>query len=322
MKPNQLFLLTSMILVVFLPIGVSQDIDHQFRHLTTEEGLGHTDATCLAQDTSGFIWIGTYFGLNRFDGYEIKSYFNEDETINKAFLNRINSICINANNNIWLATQGGVQNFDISTECFLELSYPEAEHYNLNREVNNIHYSPNGYLLVGRKRGISFYKVEKDGLTLEPIHIPKGPDLSNIAIHKIKRDLEGNFWLASSSGVYFVTRDLTAVRKINITDQEGKDYVYILDIFFNGEKLWLTAEKGLLEANIGKMDGQNQRLPVTFIDIDGLLSKKNTSEEEAEENFYVTTIVDDKKGSIWIGTTNGLIQYQPNKENSTKGAYP
>ena len=34
-----------------------------FGHLAINEGLAHTDATCIAQDSTGLIWMGTYAGL-------------------------------------------------------------------------------------------------------------------------------------------------------------------------------------------------------------------------------------------------------------------
>ena len=68
-------------LFIFILISFSvsaQEIDYRFHHLTVDEGLAHTDATSIAQDQQGFIWIGTYRGLNRFDGYELKSFVNPD----------------------------------------------------------------------------------------------------------------------------------------------------------------------------------------------------------------------------------------------------
>ena len=42
-----------------------------FHHLTRNEGLLHDNVTCIAQDSLGFIWLGTHRGLNRFDGYTL-----------------------------------------------------------------------------------------------------------------------------------------------------------------------------------------------------------------------------------------------------------
>jgi ligand-binding sensor domain-containing protein len=54
----------------------AQPYAYQFNHLTVNEGLSHTDANCIAQDQKGYVWIGTLFGINRFDGYTVKRYYN------------------------------------------------------------------------------------------------------------------------------------------------------------------------------------------------------------------------------------------------------
>ena len=46
----------------------------RFEHLTSEEGLSSDIVWSVLQDSSGFIWIGTLDGLNRFDGNKFKIY--------------------------------------------------------------------------------------------------------------------------------------------------------------------------------------------------------------------------------------------------------
>jgi ligand-binding sensor domain-containing protein len=51
----------------------------RFNHLTVNEDLSHTDADDIVQDDKGFIWIATLFGLDRFDGYHVKRFYNRNE---------------------------------------------------------------------------------------------------------------------------------------------------------------------------------------------------------------------------------------------------
>jgi len=52
-----------------------------FHHLTRNEGLLHDNVTCIAQDSLGFIWLGTHRGLNRFDGYSLDAYKYEKDSL-------------------------------------------------------------------------------------------------------------------------------------------------------------------------------------------------------------------------------------------------
>ena len=45
-----------------------------FKHLTTENGLSNNKILDVIQDKTGFIWLATDDGLNRFDGYRFKVY--------------------------------------------------------------------------------------------------------------------------------------------------------------------------------------------------------------------------------------------------------
>src|SRR5678816_724391 len=55
-----------------LPLIEGTDI--RFTHLSTEQGLSQSRVDHMLQDRRGFIWIGTYNGLNRYDGYGFKTY--------------------------------------------------------------------------------------------------------------------------------------------------------------------------------------------------------------------------------------------------------
>ena len=48
--------------------------DTPFQHLTRESGLPHEIANAVAEDGAGFLWVGTYGGLVRWDGYRFRVY--------------------------------------------------------------------------------------------------------------------------------------------------------------------------------------------------------------------------------------------------------
>jgi ligand-binding sensor domain-containing protein len=52
----------------------SQMGEMQFERISIESGLSQSSVLCICQDSKGFLWFGTYEGLNRYDGYTFKVY--------------------------------------------------------------------------------------------------------------------------------------------------------------------------------------------------------------------------------------------------------
>jgi len=72
---KRFFLFTLLIQFHLLLVGsflnvYSQSERLQFKHFTPDDGLSSSSVTCFLQDYKGFMWIGTYYGLNRYDGLD------------------------------------------------------------------------------------------------------------------------------------------------------------------------------------------------------------------------------------------------------------
>lgn len=111
----------ALIFTITIPqVSQGQYSQFRFKHLTVDEGLSHTDANYIMQDSKGFIWIATYFGLNRYDGYTVKKFYNNNEPVDNAFKNRIRCLFASNSNHIWLGTEGGIQCFNPGTETYTD----------------------------------------------------------------------------------------------------------------------------------------------------------------------------------------------------------
>jgi ligand-binding sensor domain-containing protein len=78
-----------------------------FYRYTEKDGLSNNRVTCFLQDSLGFIWIGTQFGLNRFDGIRFKTYLAKEGDTNSISSNGINALALDRKGNIWIGTETG-----------------------------------------------------------------------------------------------------------------------------------------------------------------------------------------------------------------------
>ena len=53
--------------------------DMRFRRVDTREGLSNSEVFCIYRDSQGYVWFGTGYGLNRYDGYRIRTFFSYDK---------------------------------------------------------------------------------------------------------------------------------------------------------------------------------------------------------------------------------------------------
>src|SRR6266550_4164168 len=49
----------------------------RFTRFSTENGLSQTRVSQIVQDDQGFMWFGTQYGLNRYDGYKFRVFKHE-----------------------------------------------------------------------------------------------------------------------------------------------------------------------------------------------------------------------------------------------------
>lgn len=106
--------------------------------------------TCLLQDRTGFLWVGTTNGLNKFDGYHFTSYKNRQGNRNSLSNNTINALLEDRNGFVWVATMDGLNRFDPRTETFRQYRSNPADPKSIfSNETYSIAEDKAGFLWVG-----------------------------------------------------------------------------------------------------------------------------------------------------------------------------
>src|SRR5687768_15980774 len=98
--------------------GFSQKKNLSFTHMGRSEGLSQSFITSIVQDHKGFMWFGSYDGLNKYDGYKITTYKFNARDKNSLSNNNIKEVFADSKGNLWIATGYGLNRFDRETETF------------------------------------------------------------------------------------------------------------------------------------------------------------------------------------------------------------
>ncbi len=127
--------------------------DYLTRVYDSEDGLEGTTANCICSDENGFLWIGGYTGLYRYDGTELKKYLLGGRAI------PVNDIVVDHNGNLWIGTNGsGLYFFDGKefTKCKLNETVRGAN------VINRLYSDKDGIIWIGTKSGLFSIEAEQD----------------------------------------------------------------------------------------------------------------------------------------------------------------
>ncbi len=279
------------LLVCAIPsITYCQSFPYKFNYLTVDEGLSHTDANDIIQDKQGYIWIATYFGLDRYDGYTIKQYYNSNIPINNAFKNRIICIYPDSIGNIWLSTEDGLQCFNSRLEKYTDFKEPKKEgnpgFWKLFKSAENLLYG-----LTGSR--IKLYSIKGNYITEQKLAVPAGVQFSDMA-----SDNKDLLYLSSNKGLWTIdqNRNFKQVTISNITDQN------LSRVYFDNRNNLLTAAGNkvfLINQKQLKTRAANQKL---------IVNKQFVSNSSG----LIKNIAASNKPDYWINTGSSLLRLDSN----------
>jgi ligand-binding sensor domain-containing protein len=127
----------------------------RFENLSLKDGLSHPTVFCILRDKRGFMWFGTQNGLNKFNGYDFKTYIhspNEPESISH---NLVRTLCEDSQGWLWVGTAGGGLNrFNRETQHFIKYRFTPEDSHGLSSDfIGDLYEDELGSLWIGTLGG-------------------------------------------------------------------------------------------------------------------------------------------------------------------------
>lgn len=254
------------------------------------DGLSTTDVTCIKQDKNGILWIGCRTGgLNKYNKTtgEFKHYMMDDSNPYSIHSNRVEDI-EEDESGLWLATDNGIEYFNIHKEVFFKYGYGN---------INSICRDRNNQLWLGSLNGIYKFDVTSKKMIKHTSHHYLFSN-ENETIYRVMLDLKGNLWFATyNNGVYEYIPDRDSLNhfKHDPFDSNSISGNNVRAIFEdkNGT-IWL----GTLSDGLNMYDRED----VIF---------RHIKMKEGLPSNTVYDILEDKAGNLWLTTHNGISRLDP-----------
>lgn len=345
-----------LILCLFTILNSFQNVQAQqtaigFKHISYKDGLFQSPLVAVLQDKSGYVWLGSWNGLSRYDGVTFRNFRQSDLTDKNISHNRINKIYEDHKGELWIGTGGGLNLYNRKTETFLHVGLSNGKgggNFIAALESDN-----SGVLWVSTFKGIKYVNRKKNTLENVPLWEEQGEDeLYKGVSFALFLDNQQTIWAGIKHGLKRFDPRTKKVIPLPEVLLNNKELIASKIVVINQDQagnIWFgTEESGLFKYNAQEntctrylhLANYGNSLPSNWInDIlikgdeiwiatrNGLAifnGKNNTFANYNHDSANSRSISDDsvwsfmkdRSGNIWIGTYSGGINiYYPGNMN-------
>lgn len=266
--------------------SVASITDYVVKQWNIKDGLPSQSLRSVVQDKQGYMWLGTQFGLSRFDGNTFTNY----NTQNSVFLpsNGINKLLIDEEGLLWIGTQNGV--------VVVDPDKLTAQEFNVKGPVRDVLEDSQGGIWIAAN---GLYYVSRGQINLQDQLKHPSPIVNAIAVTQIVGSVskmalspEG-IWLVNDRNLLRLTKNtadfsklrLELTAKVALPDSLAQTIIH--DLSFLSGSLYIASELG---AYFLDLDDELRSLPLP-----------------TGNNSAVYKFMSDSNGGLWVSTYGRLL---------------
>ena len=264
---------------IFIHCNVYGVKSYFFQQLDITHGLSQSKVNCIHYDCKGYLWIGTPYGLNRYDRDGLKQYFHLEKADSPLPDNEILFIQEDKEKNLWIGTSRGLCKYNTSSSKF------EKVQYKGNQLTANSALQINDGLYFGGSEEIFSYNYQTQEIVKLPLLTAKRKYTNFTQMYQYDKEN------------IIINTNLYGVFNYNFTSHQLTELSFIpkgnkLSIFVDSHKrLWVS------KYGDGVYCYQNNQLIKHFTTYNSSLS------------YNVILTMEEKDGYLWLGTDGGGIQF-------------
>jgi len=273
-------------------IPVVDRTDLRFVRLSTDDGLSQTRVAQIVQDDRGFLWFGTQFGLNRFDGYKFKVFAHDPRQPGSLAGVYVSALFKDHAGLLWVGCSQCLDRLDPVTEICTHYTIDEADSTGLAGRVVSIAEDPQGMIWLASGSGLH----RLDPVTGQVKHFRHDPlDPASLASNDVKSaafDRAGTLWVGTSEGLEAFDRNTGKV-----TEHVAVPDPLHLNFYEDAAgTFWIYHTTG---SGLATYDRKTHALTSVTLAPDATAPLTG-----------VRAMLEDDRGQLWLGTFGaGLLRY-------------
>lgn len=282
-----------------VPVVPGDDII--FRELSNVRGLSQTRALQIVQDNQGFMWFGTQYGLDRYDGYKFRVFTPVPGRLNSISGAYIYSLFKDHAGMLWIGCDKFLERFDPITEKFTHYRVESDAASPVPLTVVHISQDRAGRLWLATGDGLYTLDPDTGQITHRYLHDPRNPlSLSSNDIRSTGEDRSGRFWVMERSNLEEFDRETGKVTlRVPVPESVGNSTSFYEDHLGT---FWIVYDAGLGGGGVATLDRRTKQ--VTKF---SFYNNRNSGKRMA---IGVVAVLEDENGTLWFASEGeGLLKF-------------
>lgn len=304
----------------------AEPLEFIFEHYSSDDGLPHNSICDIHQDSRGYLWLCTWYGLSRYDGRSFVNYTMRPGDYSNLSHNRILSIDEDSSGYLWVTTYDmHLYRFDVDEEVFIDVSDVLKDLPIGNSKANEVFCDSAGRVWVALSgAGLVCFNEDMSFRTF------MNSSVSNIGsdVTGLYEDSAGNIYAASEVGLAMISGDSVSLLARNVdvvsfSERKGsllfacRDQLLSVDMATREQRKVDFVNLGAGEAVTMTLTGPDEEIFVGFKDnaVASFDPETLIPRMKRTDMGRVRYLFPDPEGLLWIATERtGIWSYDGRKD--------
>jgi signal transduction histidine kinase/DNA-binding response OmpR family regulator/streptogramin lyase len=289
----RVFVLAGLLLLAG-PLGLlAKTPDVRFDRISLTEGLSQSSIQAIAQCQDGFLWFGTQFGLDRFDGYRFRTWRHDPTDPESLSSSSVSDLLLSSTGHLWVATREGLNRLDTRTG--------KAERYSLpplpggdrrrNGSVQIIAEASDGRLFLDQGGSLAVWQPQGGQIRRLPFAEPL--DANKVSRRSAALDENNRLWVFNSAGLWRLSDDASMLELVRPLERPPAARLHQALVRTSNGLLAMVSDHVLTVVDPESMD---------------VVHRIALAGETEDDRF--NAVMTSSDGALWLAMPTRLVRYR------------